>query len=393
VTGFDVAVLVLLPFFAWAGYNQGLFVSVISFGGFLLGVVLGLALAPHLLGNLEPGVVRAGLALVLVLFIAAGVQALLSFLARLLRASVSHGPSRQVDNVLGAVGASLLLLTSAWLLGEAAGNSPALPFATAMRDSAVVRLVGDVVPVPPDRFVTAFSGLVADSGFPSVFGDAVERIVPVQPPDASAVDQPDVRAAQRSLVKVLTNARSCRARLEGSGFVVSPGRVMTNAHVVAGSSRVRVQVGGQGELLDAQVVVLDPRTDVAVLSVEGLAAPPLRFDGSGERGDDAVVAGFPEDGPLATTPARIRGVLVAVGKDIYRQPGARRQVYSLRATVREGNSGGPLLSTSGQVLGVVFAASVDDPDTGYALTAKAVAPALAAGRTATVAVPTGACAQ
>jgi len=393
VTGFDLAVLVLLPFFAWAGYNQGLFVSVISFGGFLVGVVLGLALAPHVLGSLAPGVVRAGLALALVLFFAAGVQGLVSFLARVVRATVSHGPSRQVDNVLGAVGASLLLLLSAWLLGEAAGNSPSLPFATSMRDSAVVRLVGDVVPVPPDRFVAAFSGLVAQSGFPSVFGDAVERIVPVPAPDSSVVDQPEVRVAERSLVKVITNARSCRARLEGSGFVVSPGRVMTNAHVVAGSSSVKVLVAGQGEPLDADVVVLDPRTDVAVLAVHGLTAPALAFDDGGQRGDDAVVAGFPEDGPLMTTPARIRGVLVAVGKDIYRQPGARRQVYSLRAQVREGNSGGPLLSTTGQVLGVVFAASVDDPDTGYALTAKAVAPALAEGRTASVPVPTGACAE
>jgi S1-C subfamily serine protease len=392
VTGFDVLVLVLLPGFAWAGYQQGLLVSVLSFGGFLAGVILGLAAAPHLLAWLSPGLTRAGLALTLVLFLAALLQSLTSFAARTLRAAISHGPSRQIDRVLGAAGAAVLLSLSAWLLGEAAGNSPSLPFAASMRDSKVVQLVGDAVPVPPGRFVSAFAGLVAESGFPSVFGDAVERIVPVGAPDPAVLQQPGIRQAEGSLVKVVADARSCRARLEGSGFVVAPGRVMTNAHVVGGSDRVQVLVDGQGPALDAKVVFFDPKTDVAVLAVPGLKAPALRFEGGVERGDDAVVAGFPEDGPLAATPARVRSVLVAVGRDIYGRPGVHRQVYALRARVREGNSGGPLLAANGHVLGVVFAASVDDPQTGYALTAKAVSTALTEGRTASRPVATGDCA-
>jgi S1-C subfamily serine protease len=393
VTGFDLLVLVLLPFFAWAGYRQGFLVSVLSFGGFLVGVVLGLAAAPVLLGSLSPGLTRAALALALVLLLGAVVQSLAAFLGRTLRAVVSHGPTRWVDNFLGAVGAAVLLTLSAWLLGEAAGRSPSLPFATSMRDSEVVQVVGDAVPVPPGRLVSAFAGLVAESGFPSVFGDAVERIAPVAPPDPQVLGQPGVRAAEGSLVKVVADARSCRARLEGSGFVVAPGRIMTNAHVVAGSNRVRVLLVGRGAPLEATVVFLDPRTDVAVLAVKGLDAPALTFDATAVRGDDAVVAGFPQDGPLAAGPARIRSVLVAVGHDIYGEPGARREVYSLRASVREGNSGGPLLAPDGKVLGVVFAASVDNPQTGYALTAKAVKPALAAGRTASAPVATGACAD
>jgi S1-C subfamily serine protease len=393
VTGFDVVVLLLLPVFAWAGYRQGLLVSVLSFGGFLVGVVLGLAVAPEVLGSLSPGLMRAGLALILVLFVGAVMQSLAAFGARWLRAVISHGPARQADNILGAVGAAVLLSLSAWLLGEAAGNSPSLPFATSMRNSEVVKYVGDAVPVPPDRFVSAFAGLVAESGFPSVFGGAVESIVPVGPPDPSVLKAPAVERAEGSLVQVIADARSCRARLEGSGFVVAPDRVMTNAHVVAGSNRVRILVGGQGRAFDAVVVLLDTRTDVAILDVPGLDAPVLRFDPDAQRGDSAVVAGFPEGGPLTATPARVRSVLLAVGRDIYGHPGARREVYALRAEVREGNSGGPLLAPDGHVLGVVFAASVDDPQTGYALTAKAVAPALAQGRTATKAVATGACAD
>lgn len=393
MTGFDLVVLVLLPLFAWTGYRQGLVVSLLSFSGFLVGVLFGLAVVPRLLGNLAPGFTRAGLALTLVLVLATLVQSVTTFAARALRATISHGPGRQVDNVAGGVGAAVLLCLSAWLLGEAAGNSPSLPFAASMRDSTIVSLVGDAVPVAPSRFVSAFAGLVAESGFPSVFGNAVENIVPVGPPDAAVLAEPGVRQAEGSLVKVVADARLCRARLEGSGFVVAPGRVMTNAHVVAGSNRVRILVGGQGRPLNAVVVVIDPRIDVAILAVPGLVAPSLDFDSGAARGDDAVVAGFPEDGPLAATPARVRSVLVAVGKDIYGRPGARREVYSLRAKVREGNSGGPLLSSDGHVLGVVFAASVGDPQTGYALTAKAVAPALDVGRAATMSVPTGDCAS
>ena len=393
MTGFDLLVLVLLPFFAWAGYRQGFLVSVLSFGGFLVGVVLGLAAAPVLLGSLSPGLTRAALALALVLLFGAVVQSLAAFLGRTLRAVVSHGPTRWVDNVLGAVGAAVLLTLSAWLLGEAAGRSPSLPFATSMRDSEVVQVVGDAVPVPPGRLVSAFAGLVADSGSRRSSAMPSSAIVPVAPPDPQVLRQPGVRAAEGSLVKVVADARSCRARLEGSGFVVAPGRIMTNAHVVAGSNRVRVLLGGSAAPREATVVLIDPRTDVAILAVKGLDAPALSFDTTAVRGDDAVVAGFPQDGPLAAGPARIRSVLVAVGHDIYGDPGARREVYSLRATVREGNSGGPLLTPEGRVLGVVFAASVDDPQTGYALTAKAVKPALTMGRTATAPVPTGACAD
>jgi S1-C subfamily serine protease len=167
---------------------------------------------------------------------------------------------------------------------------------------------------------------------------------------------------------------------------------MTNAHVVAGVDRPRVLVAGSGEPLDARVVHFDPELDVAVLLVPELRAAPLRFSGDAVRGDRAVVAGFPGGGPLTAEPARIRARISARGTDIYGRGSVTRDVFSLRATVLPGNSGGPLLSPTGEVDGVVFATSVADPETGYALTAQQVQPAARAGAQSVAPVATGSCA-
>jgi S1-C subfamily serine protease len=164
---------------------------------------------------------------------------------------------------------------------------------------------------------------------------------------------------------------------------------MTNAHVVAGVRSPTVHVGDRQ--LDATVVLYDPNRDVAVLDVPGLSARPLVIAGRARTGESAIVIGYPQDGPYRADPARVRGVQEAKGPNIYDSRTVVREIYALRARVRPGNSGGPLVSTRGEVLGVVFAAAADDPQTGYALTAKEVAGDAAAGRTATASVSTGRC--
>jgi S1-C subfamily serine protease len=166
---------------------------------------------------------------------------------------------------------------------------------------------------------------------------------------------------------------------------------VTNAHVVAGVTDPSVQVLGQGEELEATVVVFDTDRDLAVLAVPGLLAPQLPQGTELGRGDPAMVIGFPLGGPLTTSPARVRQVLDARGQDIYGRGGVTREVYSLYTQVRPGNSGGPVLDATGALVGVVFATSLDDPDTGYALTLEEAAPVLAAGVTATGAVDVGPC--
>lgn len=198
--------------------------------------------------------------------------------------------------------------------------------------------------------------------------------------------------ARQSLVKVVGTATSCGKTLEGSGFVYAPHRVMTNAHVVGGVDEPTVQIGGVGQLYDATVVRYDWQRDIAILDVPKLNAPVLAFAGEAKTNDSAIVAGFPENGAFNVQPARIRGRIQANGPDIYHRGQVVRDVYSVRSLVRQGNSGGPLLTPDGQVFGVVFAKSLDSADTGYVLTAAEVREDAVQGSTATGRVDTQGCA-
>jgi S1-C subfamily serine protease len=191
------------------------------------------------------------------------------------------------------------------------------------------------------------------------------------------------------VVKILGTAQSCSRSSEGTGFVYAPGKVMTNAHVVAGVDEPEVIT--QDETLPAEVVVYDPDLDVAVLDVAGLDEQPLRFARDGETGDSAAVLGYPGNGPFHGEPARIRSEQRLRSPDIYGEGVVFREVFSLFAKVRPGNSGGPLMSPRGRVYGVIFAASVSDPQTGYALTADQVARDARLGRGAERPVDTGPC--
>jgi S1-C subfamily serine protease len=198
-----------------------------------------------------------------------------------------------------------------------------------------------------------------------------------------------VAATRPSVLKIRGVAPSCQKVLEGSGFVVAPNRVMSNAHVVAGAESVTVE--SEGQTYDANVVSFDPEADISILDVPNLPAPSLGFDDrEAQTGTDAVVMGYPGGGDFTPTPARIRETINLNGPDIYHTTTVTREVYTVRGTVRQGNSGGPLIDRDGRVLGVVFGAAVDDADTGFVLTAKEVAKQLAKiGDTAKV--PTGKC--
>ncbi|WFR72505.1 MarP family serine protease [Prescottella defluvii] len=202
--------------------------------------------------------------------------------------------------------------------------------------------------------------------------------------------QPGRAAAADQRVADPRGGPSCQKALEGSGFVVGPERVMTNAHVVAGTSTVSVDT--ENGPLDARVVVFDPAVDVAILDVPGLRAAPLSFAPKQARtGDDAIVLGYPGGGPYTASAARIREVLDLRGPDIYRSGTVEREVYTVRGSIRQGNSGGPLVDEQGRVLGVVFGAAVDDSDTGFVLTANEVSKQLEQANGSTAAVGTGVC--
>jgi S1-C subfamily serine protease len=221
----------------------------------------------------------------------------------------------------------------------------------------------------------------------------VPDLLDVDAPDGDLATSPLATQVRPSVVEVLGTASSCDRALTGSGFVYAPERVMTNAHVVAGVDDVFVRIGGTGRPLRAEVVTFDPDIDVAVLAVPGLTGPLLRFEANPpERGDDAVVVGFPGGRAYTVGSARVRSVIEARGFDIYDSGRVTREIIAIRGTVRSGNSGGPLLDPQGRVLGVVFAASVDDPQTGYALSAAQVQDDARLGVVSTLPVDTGPCA-
>jgi S1-C subfamily serine protease len=249
-----------------------------------------------------------------------------------------------------------------------------------------------VMPGGAQNWFNSFSKVLDSNGFPQVFAPFEAKApASVAAPDPAVANLPAVTRAQGSIVKVLGAAPSCGKDIEGSGFVYAAGKVMTNAHVVGGTGTLRVEQSN-GRRYPARVVLFDPRRDIAVLDVPSLAAPALSFALDGKAGNSAIVAGYPQNGPFTVGAARIREQITATGQDIYSTGNVRRQVFSLFAQVQQGNSGGPLLTTDGSVYGVVFAKSLEDKNTGYALTADEVAADADAGKATDVPVKTGACA-
>lgn len=387
----DVVLLVAALLFAVSGYRQGFVVGVLSFVGFLGGGVLGAKAAPgvassDLLSDLPSPVVGLG-----VVFLAATVgQLLATVVGSAVRSRLTWRPARTVDAFGGSAVSVVSLLLVAWLVGTAVASSPFPSLASQVRRSVVLQTVDGLVPDAGRRFFASFRQLVDDRGFPEVFGGlAPTQVQEVDPPDAGLTGSPAVDAARPSVLKVTGVAESCRRRVEGTGFVYAPERVMTNAHVVAGVDAPQVEVGE--DRLPATVVLFDPARDIAVLAVPGLERAPLAFTGPAESGAGAIVVGYPQNGPFRADAARIRGTQRARGPDIYEQQTVVREIYALRGLVQPGNSGGPLLDLEGQVYGVIFAAAADDPQTGFALTADEVGPSAREGIAATAPVDTREC--
>jgi S1-C subfamily serine protease len=387
----DVVLLLAALLFAVSGYRQGFVVGVLSFVGFLGGGVLGARAAPgiadsSLLVDLPRPVVGLGV----VLLAAVVGQLLATLVGAAVRNRLTWRPARTVDAFGGSLVSVVSLLLVAWLIGSAVASSPSPTLAAAARNSAVLGVVDGAIPLPVERFFASFRRLIDDRGFPEVFGGlAPTQVTEVPPPEAALAQSAVVMAAQPSVLKITGVAESCRRRIEGTGFVYAPQRVMTNAHVVAGVDEPQVEVGD--DVLPARVVLFDAGRDVAVLAVPGLERPPLGFTGEAEQGASAIVVGYPQNGGFRADPARVRGTQRARGPDIYQQETVVREIYAVRGMVRPGNSGGPLLDEAGQVLGVIFAAAADDPQTGYALTAAEVASSAQAGAAATEPADTRTC--
>ncbi|MCT7352594.1 MarP family serine protease [Streptomyces sp. 15-116A] len=394
----DILLLVAAVWFAVVGYRQGFVVGILSVIGFLGGGLAAVYVLPVIwdavTDDAEVGTTAAVVAVVVVIVCASIGQALTTHLGNKLRRYISWSPARALDATGGALVNVVAMLLVAWLIGSALAGTTLTALGKEVRSSKVLLGVSRVLPDRADTWFADFSSILAQNGFPQVFSPfASEPINDVRPPDPALANSPVATRAQRSIVKVMGTAEGCGKVLEGTGFVFAERRVMTNAHVVGGIDEPTVQIGGEGRKYDATVVLYDWERDIAVLDVPDMKAPALRFTTEdASSGDSAIVAGFPENGAYDVRAARVRGRITASGADIYHRGTVRRDVYSLYATVREGNSGGPLLSTDGKVYGVIFAKSRDDAETGYALTVDEIREDIAKGRTANREVDSDSCA-
>jgi S1-C subfamily serine protease len=385
----DIALVLLALGYAASGYVRGFIIGASTTLGLLAGGVVGALAIPRLLENQRGSAAMSLGALVGVLLIAILGQVLGASIGSAIRRQLTWSPVRLVDSLAGAGLSAVAALVIAWALGYAVSGVRVPWLGEEVNGSRVLRAVHDVMPQAATELLSGLDDLTSSKFLPRLLDPFSEDITPVPPPDTAVLRDPDIARAADSVVKVVGEAEQCSRGLGGSGFVYAPQRVMTNAHVVAGVSRVAVEVDGRR--LSAEVVVFDPTLDVAVLAVDELDRPALSFDPSAAQGDRAAVLGFPEDGPFSAVAARIRAEQRLVGRDIYGDGSGARQVLSVRSTVRPGNSGGPLVSTAGEVYGVIFAASLSDDATGYALTAEQVAQHADDGVAAQAPVPTGPC--
>jgi S1-C subfamily serine protease len=393
----DLILIVLVVAFAVAGYRQGFIIGVLSFVGFIGGGAIGAVFGPKIARAVTANTGWEAVTAIIVVFLAAMIgQLLASGVGVAMRSRLTWKPATLVDSVGGAVVSALAVLLIAWLIGSAVAYAPFPVISRQVNNSAVLRAVDRLMPSEASLVFSDFRSLLESGPYAQVFGAlGAEGALAVGPPNPAVLADNGLRHDEQSIVKVKGVAQSCSEQIEGSGFIYAPDHILTNAHVVAGVTEDQTVYTASGQALPARVVLYDPKVDIAVLYVPdlgGLGLPTLDWAGQARFGANAIVAGYPEDGPFTAVAARIGGSTEATSPDIYQTAQVTRQIYSVRAVVRQGNSGGPLLNpNNGHVYGVVFAAATSVNDTGYALTAQQVSHDASAGANATIPVSTQGC--
>ena len=384
----DVAVVVVAVLAAVQGARVGGLVQVCAIIGFFSGLFVGALLASQTVVWAHSPTARTAVALSTMLLVAFSFGMVGRIVGGMLTRHVPHGPARSIDSAAGVLVAVVAALVTVWLLASTMVNSSSVALDNAILQSRILKALDGMLPPPPSVFSQA-QGFLTEEGFPPVLGALAPASARPVPPPTDATLRRAVVAAGSSTFKV--EGFGCGVLQEGSGFVVAPGLVVTNAHVVAGIRRPLVQVGSSLE--SAEVLAFDPSFDLAVLRVRGLAAPALRLDPSTvPQGTQGVVLGYPGGGPFNADGAGVMALFQAEGRDIYGHGLAVRNVYEIDADVRPGNSGGPLVLPDGEVVGVVFSRSTVNRSIGYALTSPDILARVVAAEQVHVPVGTGSCA-
>ena len=387
---FDAVVLVLLVAAVLIGISSGALPQLGGLAGAVVGAgaaIAGLPLVARALDAIPPDL-RAFVVLGGILFLVGVGEAVGSALGRAVAIRLRGGVLDTADRVLGGfVGAGQALLV-VWLIGGLLASGPMRFLATQAQTSLIVRTMSRVLP-PPTEFAADLANILNGTGIPELF----VGLEPLPAPDVERPTDPAARAiAEPAIDSTLrVSAVTCQFQSSGTGFAIAGDYVVTNAHVIAGATAIRVQVSG-GSARDATAVLFDPSLDVALLWVPDLRATPLRFAAADpRRGAVGATLGIPHGGGLVVEAAAVAGEYAAQGRDIYGTGRVTRNILELRAVVDQGDSGGPLVLGDGTVGGVVFAEARTDEDAGYALTPTSVATAVAPAIGRTGGVQTGAC--
>jgi S1-C subfamily serine protease len=371
----DVLLLTMLGLAGTYGYLRGLWVAVCEFAGFVVGLVAGAVYSPAIvdfLGVHDPAWRQFTGLMVITLGLSVGTS--LGFLAGtpLRRWLVGRRLLGPLDSVLGAVVAIGLTVGAAWLAALSFSAGPSQDLAGLVQGSAILGRINDVAPTAPG-FVTRVEKLLSQQLSSNLFVGPEPSLPSPLRIDPASASSAGVNAAAAVTVRVRGNG--CGGIVEGSGFPIGPGLILTNAHVVAGTRTTTVNVSGSAQRLAGQVILFDPDRDLAVVSVQGLNLAPLT-PGSASQGTAGAAIGYPGGGPLTVVPAIVDGSLSAQGRDIFDEDLVTRQILVIEADVRPGDSGGPLVDSEGRLLGVVYAAATSQAGRGYALSLTEIQPIL-----------------
>ncbi len=390
----DLILIALAAAFAVAGYRQGFIIGVMSFAGFIGGAVLGIYVAPTLAKAVSSSQgPQAVIAIIVVFATAAAGMLIASAIGVALRSKVRRRPSTFLDSVGGALVNVVAILLLAWQIGSLVAYAPPFPgIAYQVNNSVLLKSVDRLIPQYAKPEFSALRRLLVTQPYVQVFGAlGAETALNVPKPDPAVLSSAGLLKDRNSVVKIEGLAPSCSRTIEGSGFVIGAHWVVTNAHVVAGVTNGPEVYSRFGSRFPARVVLFDPERDIAVLYVPGLSLPALPIATSAPFGAKAIVAGYPLDAGFTAVPARVGRAEQAQGPDIYDRTQVIRDIYPIRALVRPGNSGGPLIATDGRVYGMVFAAAVSLPDIGYALTGGEIAQDVRLGLRRSAGTSTGEC--
>ncbi|HVL51352.1 MAG TPA: MarP family serine protease [Actinomycetota bacterium] len=384
----DLLIVILVISSAVHGFMQGAAVQVFSYAGFILGLLMGAKLGPVVGQFVDNPALRIAVVILTLFATASLVGTIGKFIGARATWAVPRASPLGMVNSAGGLGVAVLItLLTTWLVGGMLAQVPMGGVTASLQTSTIMRGLTANLPPAPAVF-SSIQRTLLPSGFPPVFAE-MEPIAPEVPvtgnPDLAAI----VEAVRPSVLKV--TADGCGRRTSGSGFVAAPGLVVTNAHVVAGVDNPTVtDTAGAHRTI---VIFFDPEMDLAVLRATGLAGSPLPLRRAEvSRGQQGGVLGFPAGGPFTAQPGVVRDFYRdAVGRDIYSRDLVARNVLQIDSEVHPGNSGGPFVAPGGEVVGVIFASSLLNPQIAYALSSVDVAARVDQVRNVTAPVNTGPC--